>query len=433
MQKQSKPQGGSSGQRLEFVRCFLRDIANDMSFMVDIPNSLDFWSRQNEGVLQLSPKMSENYRGVCKELQERFAQDEALSESAIDTALRTAVFEVVDIPKRRDNDLCARLDRALADLEQSLTRPLEEFKCWIRVGGLEVDSLPATFGCVRFVTFGSDQIQEIKTFTQTEPNIWQTGECQSPEGFSITDPVRDLPVAEVRVNARDAQAAKLLAERKVLATTECINFFSDLVAGAHTWLYLPGLQESRSSGSYLIVDSSGYIHSEAYVTGPMDELSIAKLRSTDGTILKAVTRVDSLLKKQRNKVEEMILTGVRWGGRATVANAWEESFLLSAIALECLILPEQNEELTYRLSQRVARLLGKDFDVRLELAKRTKALYSIRSKIVHNGHYEVTEQECNEIRAIAKNVILELLTNLEVEGFCRPKELHEYFECQSLK
>ena len=101
--------------------------------------------------------------------------------------------------------------------------------------------------------------------------------------------------------------------------------------------------------------------------------SIAEVReSAEGMVRCAFDRVESLLEKSRNEVEELLLTAVRWAGRATVARTREEAFLLFAIALECLVLPKEGDELRYRLSQRVARLCGENVEQRLELAKRTK-------------------------------------------------------------
>lgn len=417
---------------MDFIRRFLKDLVESISPSVGIPDFSDrplFWSKKNEGSLFLSIDTLREFEEVRDKLLSKFAPREDLSESAIDSALRTAVFEVVDIPKRREQNLSVRLDNALKKLEEFLTTPPEKYKCWIEVAGLEEASLPACFGAIRFSVFGVDEIQDIKTIIESrQVNKPKEGSRDRSGLNELLEPFPGVTTAEVEVNARDAKAAEILAERRIQATIECVNFFSDMMPGPLAWLSLPGRQEQQSSSALLAVSSSGSIHQHFDRTGPIGELSIAGLLGTDGVILNSVKRVDSLLMKQPNKVEEMILTAVRWGGRATVAKTLEESFLLFAIALECLILPKQSEELTYRLSQRVARLLGENADERVKLAKRTKDLYGTRSKIVHSGHYEVTEEECNEIRSIVKTVICELLTNSDVEQCGTPDKLHDYFE-----
>ena len=168
--------------------------------------------------------------------------------------------------------------------------------------------------------------------------------------------------------------------------------------------------------------------------GPMGGYSLAKLSAQKG-IQKAIKRVRKLLGKQsRNEVEELLLTAVRWSGRATVSERLEESFLLYAIALECIVLPGMDGgELRHRLSQRVARLLGGNMGDRVVLQQKTKKLYDIRSKIVHNGFYEVNEDDLNVMRTIAKRVVLRLLSSAEVQGFTRIDHLSNWYECQMLE
>ncbi len=104
-----------------------------------------------------------------------------------------------------------------------------------------------------------------------------------------------------------------------------------------------------------------------------------------------------------------------------------------AIALECLILPIQSEELAYRLSLRVAWLFEENGHQRMKFAKRIKELYALRSKIVHSGSYEVAEKYRNDVCCITKNAILRLLTDPDVERCHKPEELHEYFEKLTFK
>lgn len=378
----------------------------------------------------LEPETLAEYRDVRQKLLKKFAPNEDLSEAAIDSALRTAVFESVDIPKRRDRNPSVRLDHAIEKLRTFLVSPSEEYECWIEVGGLDVASLPACFGGVRFVVFDADQIQNLKKTIHTKHVIGQSEKLVFIDD-QLADSLLGRPTIVSKVNARDAKAALSLAERKVRAIIECLNFFSDTVPGYHGWLFLPTNQESPSGVVRLAVADSGNMYNDYSDDRPVGGFSIAEVRESAAD--SAFDRVESLLEKSRNEVEELLLTAVRWAGRATVATTREEAFLLFAIALECLILPKEKDELRYRLSQRVARLCREDMDQRLELAKRTKKLYDVRSKIVHSGHYEVTEDERDEIRIAARVVILRLLTDPDVEKYGKLDKLHEYFERLTFK
>ena len=381
----------------------------------------------------LEPETLAEYRNVRQKLLEKFAPDEDLSESAIDSVLRTAVFEVVDIPKRRDQNLSVRLDQALEILRTFLASPSEEYECWIEVGGLDVSSLSACFGGVRFVVFDEDQIQNLKKTIHTKHVIGQSEKLMFIDDL-LADSLLGRPTAVSKVNARDAKAALSLAERKVRSIIECLNFFSDAIPGDHGSLFLPTNQESPSGVERLAVSDSGSMYHDYSDDRPVGVFSIAEVRENAEEMAPcAFDRVESLLEKSRNDVDELLLTAVRWAGRATVATTREEAFLLFAIALECLVLPTEKDELRYRLSQRVARLCGEDMDQRLELAKRTKKLYDVRSKIVHSGHYEVTEDERDEIQIATRVVILRLLTDPDVEKYGKLDKLHEYFERLTFK
>ena len=107
----------------------------------------------------LEPETLAEYRDIRQKLLHQFAPAEDLSKAAVDSALRSAVFEVVDISKRRSPDPSIRLENALGKLRTFLATPSEEYKCWIEVAGLDVASLPASFGGVRFVLFDTDQIR----------------------------------------------------------------------------------------------------------------------------------------------------------------------------------------------------------------------------------------------------------------------------------
>ncbi len=87
----------------------------------------------------------------------------------------------------------------------------------------------------------------------------------------------------------------------------------------------------------------------------------------------------------------------------------ELAFLLFAIALETSVLPRQGQRLSYRLRRRVARLLDKRAGRRKEIEDMAKTLYNVRSKIVHSGSYEVTDNDLGTLRSLTTAVLVRLL------------------------
>ena len=212
-----------------------------------------------------------------------------------------------------------------------------------------------------------------------------------------------------------------------------MNFFSDLrpaVQGRCQFLSV-GRKPPGTSGRLIISSYSEvpYI-SKILSDEPAPAFSMAQLRRrAEGEIGEAISRTEELLKKQKtSEVEDLLLRSVSLGGRAEVKGTQEESFLMFIIALECLILPKQDMELRYRLSQRAAWFLGDTPDKRKNIKKLIKKLYDIRSKIVHSGRYEVPEEEYHQAYKVAKISILKMLTNQDISGLSSLDELDGWFE-----
>jgi hypothetical protein len=79
-------------------------------------------------------------------------------------------------------------------------------------------------------------------------------------------------------------------------------------------------------------------------------------------------------------------------------------------ALEAVLLTDSTTELTYRLSIRIAHLIGKDTASRKKLFKEMREFYDIRSKVVHGSelkpkHFARLEQLAT-LRGILRRVLL---------------------------
>ena len=425
--------------RLAFVRNSLKDILDNISTYSLLPDKLDnSWYRKDEGSIVLEDGGMEEYKSVRNKLLQEFSKEEDLSESALDFALKTAIFEFVDIPKRRDEDPDVRLNKAIEKLRKFLNRPPEQYECYIEVGGLDIASLPASFGGVSLVVFNNYQLGKLRKTIRTKHTV---DLFEKLEVVNIgLKTLLNHPLAVVKVNARDNRAAKILAERKVRTTIECLNFFSGVIAKNST-LFLPTEPRSNSIRGFSVAES-GFISIFDMFTDiavnprvPAAGFSLTELRqSSDSMVRRATRHLGALLKKEnRNKVEDVMLRAVYWGGRATAEQTPEESFLFFTVALECLILPTRDpRELGYRLSQRVAQLLGRNTRERRNFMERTKKLYAIRSEIVHSGRYEVNEEQYAEIYNITKSTILKLLASQHVRGFSQPDDFENWLKELSL-
>ena len=232
------------------------------------------------------------------------------------------------------------------------------------------------------------------------------------------------------VNACDASQAMNIGEKKVQETICLLNFFIELVYGPQQWLYL-STRNAKTIGRFFVLVSDGSFNWRHSAGGPftVESSTIENMMNLDGEIGDVIRLVDEWLKSPSiSKISKLLLRPVRWCGRAIEARYLEDRFLQYAIALECLFLPEGSRELTYRLSLRIAKLIGTQLDERIEITKTVRDLYGSRSRIVHGGTYETTEDDCKQIGTIAKESVISLLGNPEISTFNNAKELERWFQ-----
>ena len=109
-----------------------------------------------------------------------------------------------------------------------------------------------------------------------------------------------------------------------------------------------------------------------------------------------------------------------------------ERLLDVAIALEAIFLNDDDtKELTYRLSLRAARLLGKTLEERREIFSVIKQLYKFRSKIAHG---EVLEQSSDKLKQvlirsprILKDAIIEMILGNAPRGLQNSTKIGEWW------
>jgi len=97
------------------------------------------------------------------------------------------------------------------------------------------------------------------------------------------------------------------------------------------------------------------------------------------------------------------------------ADSPEEKFVNLAIALESLLIGKEGKgpyattgSINQRIGERVAFLLGDDFERRVNLEKTAKQLYSLRSAIVHSGE-SVTQENLAQMDNLVVQVVLAFL------------------------
>lgn len=404
---------------ISYVREFLRRFSPSTTPSRDAGDSGLPWIRRG-GVLFPTLEEKAQYRELLLRLHRQVADEEDLSVAALDRVLQTAVFRVAGLSRTRERRRKDRVRNAAEDLEAFVHRPARDFVIGIEVRGLDVDTLPFEFGRVRFerMSQAHARIVEVQCPAAGDDSC-NTG----PDDSSEPSGDHDAIIGSLTIRARDDVAAETLGEREVRATVECLNLFLALVPSFSSPLYVLTERSGASFFDRLIWDSDGKDSSYSHASSP-DLFSIETVRDSQGP---ALDRVQQLLKSDgRTEVDELLLQGVRWGGRALAAHTAEDSVAFAFTALECVLVPSGTEDIIQRLSSRVAWAASDTENVRKDVLKETKDAYDLRSRILHDGRIEVSARYREWVNGVMLFVLLKCLLNRDIAELATAKGLEEH-------
>ena len=124
--------------------------------------------------------------------------------------------------------------------------------------------------------------------------------------------------------------------------------------------------------------------------------------------------------KHLSKMESRIFSAALWVGRSLAEANQINSFLYLIIALESLFSYDAQsmfrESIGQSLADAVSFLLGDCLEERLEINKKIKEYYKIRSGIVHSGGSKVSFQSYRELLNYVTQGIRVLLTTNEFKS-----------------
>lgn len=370
----------------------------------------------------------DEFNRVVARLHEKNARQQELSLKTIQECLYHALYMIADGVRGNPDDTETHIASAMEHINSILTSPLQTYECWLEVAGIGHDSLPLTLGGTAFAhlrpTTRDPSRLSLYKLPSSLPRATLTN-MKDDIGNSFVGKVAGICCTQ----ARDDVAAMEQAEEKVRSSIECLNFMIDLIEPGQARVSLPNERTSAGESSRVMVRKD---HGPVRIMWRMHSPSNFSLGEwwTPGTPFgEAISTIDNFLNNRNlNPVESLLLSAVRWAGRAAAAKSPQDAFLFWAIALECLTIPSDNRELTYRLSHRVAHLLKDDYDERLRITRKVKALYDIRSKIVHDGNFSASIELQHEMREVVTQTIIRMLNDSRIRRSKSRRDLDAYFE-----
>ncbi len=387
-----------------------------------------FFSLEDLGTLYLNHEETKEYREVLNSIINDM-DSEIISPKAIEKLFQQTILKSLNLNNKQNPiPLENRINDSLNDLEKSLNETPRKITLYHPVEGLAIEGLPFKFGKVEFSVFNNE---DYSLFENTVKNNWEEGYSKQKlletvngiKGKEID--LYGKTIAKFEVSTIDYDAADILLREALSLSMDILNFYSDLIPYHDGFIYPPGeCQHIYIVIPMISVNKKVGLNFKYHRVGSQTNFSIAKLIEEDKKRNLGLTKISNLIAKSYNHLEDRIISAMRWAGSATVEQDKEKSFLEYAISLETIILFETDrEELTNRLGTRVAQLLSEDVEICTKIKNDIKRLYKIRSDIVHNGKYQVSDSDLALIRYYAKRSILRLLTGTEFNSMDKDKLL----------
>lgn len=106
-------------------------------------------------------------------------------------------------------------------------------------------------------------------------------------------------------------------------------------------------------------------------------------------------------------------TAIRTLTRAVAEGGWEVRYLLQWIVLEALFGPDNPNETTYRLAQRIGLFLGSSAEDRRRIFDEARQAYGWRSRIVHGSRLsKLTSEKSLELSATIEAIVRAAITKI---------------------
>lgn len=155
------------------------------------------------------------------------------------------------------------------------------------------------------------------------------------------------------------------------------------------------------------------------------------------------------LSKKPTDFEKRLLTTIYWYGEALKTETFYESktalegnsdykhleyfnlnqkFLKLMIALESILLFDENEPITNNVAERVAFILESKFDGRKSIKSIIQRLYKLRSGIVHHGKSNLSKDDVNLLSWIVQKTIFNLIKLIKIVPLEEKEDLQKYLE-----
>lgn len=342
-----------------------------------------------------------------------------------------------------------RLSKALSAARRVLREPPQTWAVSVRVDGFHPTVLPVALGTVSFHEGTTERGTALAAaIADLEPTPTLRRRWRAPHSIEAENRTRETArkevaasftggaVASLEVRAGDKETAERIGIARVRETLDVINFFS-------SFLDHPRERQGRA---YCAPDGprESVVWMIRSVTGkgltwrPPDPGRMLVTAFDPKSPLATecgLPLVDEMLRSEaRTDLQQRIVTGLAWAGRAKIEFRPEQAFVLYAIALESLLAKHgARAGVMTRVPLRATQLLGGSREYRKQLHARVERLYDLRNAIVHSGHAaDLQVVDVEDMRDLANRALTSMLLHPPYLKFRSVRDFDEWLDDQRL-
>lgn len=359
----------------------------------------------------------ESYQDLVR-LAEGIHKIRTFSNAISKATLIDVIFDWLRDKHRKQSDL-PMVDHILSKCRE-LVRPIE---IWIPVAMLHVGS-EIKIGKVTLKTITKDMFDrwrsENKVKARDRRNVQKFMEKQQKE-------LQGFPAATIKLIAEPNRAFELAIEEteKSLAV---IRFYSSAsyLPRKTSYCAIRG-KENLESIKHLVIEDGKLIRiTQEGVDQAADPLLLddktISINRNDGLDLLS----DLLSQQSLSEFQESLLDAITTYSKAALAKGIDDKLIYILVALESLLLKNENEPIQQNISERMAFVIGKGVDERRLIIKNAKATYGLRSRFIHHGQTVDDVKTLEEFMWNAWVCFVQLIKN--ANRFKSKKELIEAIE-----
>ena len=166
-----------------------------------------------------------------------------------------------------------------------------------------------------------------------------------------------------------------------------------------------GKQHHESTKHYLIKESK-LVRIGQSIARDEDFAWQLSAERIEHTYAKQFARLDQLLTKQRSDFQDSLFAVLLVYSRAALRSAIEDKLLYVVVALDSLLLRDDSEPIGDNVAVRIAWVIGQSTDDRAAIVRLVRAAYSLRSRFVHHGKIEWTDEDLETVRQFMRKAWL---------------------------